>query len=117
MAWRAARRKEDYVYPHVVACLGKLMPQDFRRCGNPRQSPLVDSDIQFRRGRPRLHLDEGQHRALSRDQIDFAGRRAQSPPDNLPSLEAQPPGSDAFGLTPPLFRRLLLHPFNSIARP
>jgi hypothetical protein len=116
MAWRAARRKEDDVDSHVVPRFAEVMPQYFRRRRDPAQPPLVDRQVQFRRARPRLDLDKGQHRALARDKIDLARRRPHPPPNDLPAFEPQPPGGDPLRLTPASLGAFALDPFNSVAR-
>lgn len=116
MAWRMARRKEDDVDPHVFAGQGQFMPQNFRSRRDPREPPCVDGEVKLGRAGPGLHLDEGEHPVLPRDQIDLAGSIAQAAADNLPSFKAQPPGGDSFGLPPALFGSLPLHLLSSIAR-
>lgn len=116
MAWRAAGRKEDDVDSHIVPRFAQLMPQYFRRRRDPAQPPFVDRQIQFRRRSAGLHLNERQHRALARDQIDLARRSPHPPPDDLPAFEPQPPGGDPFRLPPASLGRFALHPFNSVAR-
>ena len=121
MARRAARRKEDDVDSHIIARFRQIMPQYFRRRRDPRQPAFVDRQVQFRRTPPSLHLDEGDHAAPSRDQIHLARRGPHAAAHNLPAPQAQPPGGDAFGLSPALLRLLFAHSsasaaFNSVAR-
>ena len=47
MARRAAGRKEDDVYSHVVARFRQIMPQDFGGGRHARQTPLVDRQVQL----------------------------------------------------------------------
>lgn len=118
MARQASRNDEDRVDADVLAPLGITGRQPFRRRRNPAQAILVKAPGGGVFAAALFDLDEGDDVAAFGDKVDLAPCDPDTPVEDAPAVEAQPPGGEGFRVAPPRFRRLpvQLWPPSSSAR-
>jgi hypothetical protein len=107
MTRQAARRHQHQVESEVEAGkVGTLQQKGFGGAGYP--TPLARHERSGRRGElaARLDLDDREHLATSRHNIDLAGRAAPAAGQDMPTAQPQKPEAKPFRRPPPALRAL-----------
>ena len=111
MARDAARRDQHRVEPDVA--LGVLGMRGEPGAGRRRDPVLLTRQKRFGGAverAARLHLDEHQHAAAARDDVDFADRASEAPRHDAIALGDEIGGGAAFRREPDEMRRDTLGP-------
>lgn len=111
MAWQSSRCDEDGVDTDVLALAGIARRELFCRRRNPAQAIVVECHCGGFFAGTGLYFDKGDGASPLRYQINLPAARTDTPGEDSPAFEAQPPCGDAFRATPGLFGTLSVQPF------
>ena len=97
MLRQASRDDEDRIDANVVARPGVTRLELARGDRDAAQAMLIERKRRSVGGGALFDLDEGQHLAAPRDQINLAAAHFDPLGENSPAVEPQPPGGNRLG--------------------